>query len=75
MTVAAGDRLTKSGFCAWPAPGSHQFCQSRKLNCECDCHTNPAAYDDGHVIGDTVRVAVDEPENPPLPQGWKADVG
>lgn len=53
MSVAAGDRMTQSGFCAWPSPGSHKFCRQRQLSCDCPCHIDPEKYEDGHEIGFT----------------------
>ena len=35
--------MTTSGFCAWPSPGSHEYCRSRATSCTCACHTEAEA--------------------------------
>lgn len=47
--------MTKTGFCAHPSPGSHAHCQTLVSTCDCGCHTDPAAFDDGHRIGDVIE--------------------
>lgn len=56
--AGTGAPMTKSGFCAWPSPGSHTYCNERGLKCDCPCHADPAAFDDGTRIGD--RAAGDD---------------
>lgn len=58
--MSSAVRMTKSGFCQYPSPGSHQYCQAERPNCDCGCHTDPGAYDDGHTIGDIIEVFSDD---------------
>lgn len=46
--------MTKSGFCQWPSEGSHAYCQRQGLRCDCACHTDPTAFDDGKAASPKV---------------------
>lgn len=35
--------MTQSGFCAFPAAGSHAYCREVGLRCTCPCHTDLTA--------------------------------
>lgn len=44
--------MTRSGFGQHPSPGSHVYCHEKQLSCDCVCHTDIAAFDDGVKIGE-----------------------
>lgn len=52
MTVTAENQMTRSGFCQFPSPGSHVFCDSLELVCGCACHSDITVFDDGFRIGE-----------------------
>jgi len=42
-TTRVGEHMTKSGFCQYPAPGSHAWCRDHGYLCDCVCHKDPSA--------------------------------
>lgn len=35
--------MTRTGFCAHPSPGSHEWCRNSGLKCTCLCHSDADA--------------------------------
>lgn len=42
MSVSEQNRMTTSGYCAYPSAGSHQRCAGLGLACTCPCHAGVA---------------------------------
>jgi len=41
--ASESNRMTRTGFCAHPSPGSHVWCRDSGLTCSCPCHSDADA--------------------------------